>query len=169
MADQEQFTATLTASSGAQYTFGTLRDKHELVSDEPEWLPEGMAGDDDHPAPVDFLLMSLASCQASVLQQCLERNGVEEYRIECEAVLDEYDIDENPPDEMSAHTALRVGHITVTMALETTERFKDTANRCLTVYDDGCIVGQSLRGGIDYTPLTTLTVTDRPIDADEDG
>lgn len=160
----EQFTAELTATSEAAYTSGRVRDKHELVSDEPEWLPAESAGDDDHPAPVDFLLMSLASCQTSVLQQCLQRNGVEEYRITCEAVLDEYGTDDEHPEEMPAHTALRIHHVTVTMTLETTERYESAANRCLMVYDEGCIVGQSLQGGIEYTPLTSLEVVDSPVE-----
>lgn len=160
MADQEQFTATVTASSDEGYTTGRLRDKHELISDEPEWLPESSAGDDDHPAPVDFLLMSLNVCQVSVLQQCLERNDVEAYRIECEGVLDEYDTAEEHPEEMPAHPALRIDHITITMSLVTTDTYKDQASLCLSIYDDGCIVGQSLRGGIEYTPLTLLSVVD---------
>jgi hypothetical protein len=34
--------------------------------------------------------------------------------------------------------------------------YEDRAQRCLDVYDTGCIVGQSLRAGIDYTPETSL-------------
>ncbi|WP_255152295.1 OsmC family protein [Halorarius halobius] len=167
MAEQEQFTAALTIHPDDEYKTATLREKHTLVSDEPAWLPGVHGGNDDHPAPVDFLVMSLAACQASVLNQCLERNGVEEYRIDCEAVLDEYDRDEDHPEEMPPHTALRVEHITVTMALTTTPEYADAADRCLTTYDEGCIVGQSLAGGIDYTPLTALDVVEGPIRADD--
>jgi uncharacterized OsmC-like protein len=156
----------LTATSEAKYTRGLLRNKHELVSDEPEWLPNESAGDDDHPAPVDFLLMSLASCQTSALQQCLQRNGIEEYRIVCEAVVDKYETDNDHPEEMPPHTALRIDHVTVTMTLETTKRYETDANRCLMVYDEGCIVGQSLQDGIEYTSLTSLEIVDSPIEAD---
>lgn len=162
MAEQEQFTAELTIVPDDEYKTATLREKHTLVSDEPAWLPGGLAGNDDHPAPVDFLVMSLASCQASVLRQCLERNGVEEYQIKCEAVIDEYDRDEDHPEEMPPHTALRIGHITITMVLTTTPDYADKADQCLITYDEGCIVGQSLSGGIDYTPLTALEVVDEP-------
>jgi uncharacterized OsmC-like protein len=165
MATPEDFTAEITIRPEDEYKTATLRGKHTLVSDEPAWLPDGLAGNDDHPAPVDFLVMSLASCQASVLRQCLERNGVEEYCIDCDAIIDEYHRDEDHPDEMPAHTALRVGHITVTMRLTTTPEYADTANSCLMTYDDGCIVGQSIAGGIDYTPLTSLEITESPIGA----
>lgn len=167
MAEQEQFTVQLTIRPADETKTATLRDKHTLVADEPEWLPEGLAGNDEHPAPVDYLMMSLASCQASVLHQCLQRNDVEEYRIECDAVLDEYYKDEDHPEEMPPHTALRIGHVTVKMTLTTTPEYEDMADRCLATYDDGCIVGQSISGGIDYTPLTLLDVVAGPIpDAD---
>lgn len=158
MAESEQFTVEMSVEPGDSHKTATLRDKHTLHSDEPAWLPEPMAGEDAHPAPVDYLLMSLATCQVSVLNQCLEKNGVEDYRIECEATVDEYDRDEDNPAYMPRHTALRVGHITVKMSLLTTPEFEDDADHCLTVYDEGCIVGQSLQGGIDYTPLTALDV-----------
>lgn len=167
MATPEEFTAEFTVRPDDEHPEATLRGKHTLATDEPEWLPDGLAGNDEHPAPVDFLLMSLASCQASVLRQCLERNGIDEYRIDCDAVIDEYDREEDHPEEMPPHTALRIGHITVTMRLTTTPEYSDAADRCLMAYDDGCIVGQSIAGGIDYTPLTSFQVTDSPITADD--
>lgn len=152
------FTATLTASHDEPYTEATVRDKHTLHSDEPEWLPAG-AGDNAHPAPVDYLLMSLASCQVSVLKQCLEANGVERYAIECEAEVDEW-ATVDVPEAMPANTSYRVDHVTARMDQRTTEDHRDEADRCLGVYDEGCIVGQSLAGGLDYTPVTTLAVVD---------
>jgi len=92
-----EFTATPTAGHDEPYTEATVRRKHTLHSDEPEWLPAG-AGDDAHPAPVDYLLTSLASCQVSVLQQCLEANGVAQYAIECGAELDEWGTDDVPAE-----------------------------------------------------------------------
>ncbi|MFC7157784.1 OsmC family protein [Halomarina halobia] len=163
MNDREPFTAELRVSSEDTYKTATLRGKHELVADEPTWLPGGLAGHDDHPAPVDYLVMSLASCQVSVLVQCLERNGVDTYRIECNAVVDEYYRDDDHPEEMPPHTALRLGHITVEMVLTTTAAYRDQADQCLITYDQGCIVGQSLSGGIDYTPLTALEIVDSPL------
>jgi len=160
MAESEDFTFEMTLSPDDDFKTGKLRDKHTLHSDEPAWLPKGLAGNDAYPAPVDFLIMSLATCQISVLQQCLENNGVEEYRIECEAELDGYTRDEDHPSEMPDHTALRLDHITVKMALVTTPAYEEDADRCLTVYDQGCIVGQSIAEAIDYTPLTALEIAD---------
>jgi uncharacterized OsmC-like protein len=162
MAESEQFNVEMSVGPDDSHKTATLRGKHTLHSDEPAWLPEPMAGDDAHPAPVDFLLMSLTSCQVSVLEQCLENHGVEEYRIDCEAELDDYERDPDHPEHMPRHTALRIAHITVKMSLLTTPAYEETADRCLTVYDDGCIVGQSLDGGIEYTPLTSLQVRESP-------
>lgn len=68
---------------------------------------------------------------------------------------------------MPPHTALRAGHITVKMHLKTTPAYSETADKCLITYDQGCIVGQSLTGSIDYSPLTSLKVVDGPIGADD--
>lgn len=155
---ETRFTAELTESSDSEYTEATLRGKHELASDEPEWLPSG-AGNDDHPAPVDYLPMSLAACQVSVLRQCLDRTGVDRFHVECETTIDSWGSG-STPEEMPPNTALRIDHVTVRMSLVTTPEFEDAADRCLVVYDDGCIVGRSLDGGLDYTPLTSLEVVD---------
>lgn len=155
----EPFTAEITVTPDSEYKTATLRDKHTVDVDEPPWIPHG-AGNDDHPAPVDHLLLSLASCQTAVLMQCLEKNGVEQFRIECDAEVDGYERADDLPDVMPENTATRIDHVTVKMNLYTTPEYEDIADRCLIAYDDGCIVGKSLRGGIDYTPLTMLTVTD---------
>lgn len=151
------FTARVVVNDEEPYAAARVRDEHSLLSDEPDWLPVG-AGADDHPAPVDYLLSSLAFCQASVLQQTLESNGVEEYSIECEASIDEYGMRDDHPEELPHHTAGLVEHISVKMDLETTAAYEDTAEHCLTLFDDGCIVGNSLGEGIDHTTLTTLEV-----------
>jgi uncharacterized OsmC-like protein len=155
----EPFTAEIVVTPDSEYKTATLRNKHTVHVDEPPWIPHG-AGNDDHPAPVDHLLLSLTSCQTAVLMQCLEKNEVEAFRIECNGEIDGYERAEDLPDVMPENTATRISHITVTMDLFTTPEFEEVANRCLMAYDDGCIVGQSLEGGIDYTSMTRLTVTD---------
>jgi len=155
MSQPETFTATVTKEPGDEFKHGVLRDKHEILSDEPSWLPVG-AGQDAHPVPVDLLMGSLAMCQVSVLDQCLEANGVTDYEIHCEAELDEFSRDADHPDEMPRHTALRIDHVTLDITVTTTPEFAGQTETCLDVYDEGCIVGQSLAGGIDYTPVTSV-------------
>ena len=86
----------------------------------------------------------------------LKKNSVDLYEIEANAVIDEWEKDPNVPPEMPETTGLRISHITVKMSLKTTSEYKDRADRCLTVYDEGCVVGQSI--GISYEPLTSLEI-----------
>lgn len=150
----EEFTTTIRASSDDPYKEATLRDEHTVYSDEPEWT--AMPGDDAYPSPGDYLLLSLAACQVSVLDQCLKKNGVTAYRIDCDARIDSWQQETDVPDEMPATTGLRIEHVTVDMELRTTPEYEDRADRCLTVYDEGCVIGQSI--GVAYTPTTRLVV-----------
>lgn len=151
------FSVTVTADDDQPYAHGTARDAHDLVSDEPDWLPVG-AGNDDHPAPVDYLLSSLAFCQASVLQQTLEANDVETYEINCEATLEEYGMRDDHPEELPHHTAGLVEHVDVSVELTTVAEFRETAEACLARFDEGCIVGNSLAAGVEHTTDAELTV-----------
>lgn len=161
MADAElpvPYEGTITRSTDSEYTKAVVRDKHELLIDEPENLEVG-AGNDDHPSPVDYMAVSLASCQVSVLSQALERARVEEFDVTCD-----YEIDrtgsEDVGEEMRKGTGVRVRHISIDISLEVPEEHEKRAQRCLDAYDSGCIVGQSFKVGVDYTPETELVLTD---------
>jgi uncharacterized OsmC-like protein len=156
MSKKEPFVTRVEADSESESRKISIRDKHELRSDEPDWLPGELGGNDDHPAPVDYLLASLSSCQVSVLQQCLEKHSVEPFEIECDAEIDGFEKAERLPELLPSNQALRVGHINIKMILTVSEADKNIADRCLTTYDEGCVVGQSLAGGIDYTTLVAL-------------
>lgn len=144
------------SSSEPGKTVGTVNatgDSHRVVFDEPEPL-----GDDEHASPVAYMFSSLVACQLSVLAQCLEKSRVDEYEITADAEIDRRGRDE-VAEEMPPHTAKRIEHIHIDIELEVPEEFQERAERCLEVYDKGCIVGQSFRAGIDYTPDTELRVT----------
>lgn len=150
---QENFTAHFEKRAD-EVTEGEIRGKHELRADEPEWLPIG-GGNDEHPAPGDYLMTALVTCQISVLSQCLEKSRIENYHIEADATIDEIGQAE-VPEEMPDNTTNRVEHIDVELTLEVPEEYASRAERCLEVYDAGCIVGQSYVAGIDYTPSVSL-------------
>lgn len=155
--EERRFTSTITRSSDDEIARGLVRGKHELFADEPEWLEEPGAGNDTHPAPVDYLVFGLVSCQVEVLDQALRKARIEEYEIEAIAEVDTVGEDE-PAEEMLAHHAGRVSHVSVDLSLTVPAEFESRAKRCLDVYDTGCVVGQSYRQGIEYTPRTTLEV-----------
>lgn len=145
-------------STADEPTRGVVRDKHEVLFDEPTFLPVA-DGTDEHPSPVDYLLSSLAGCQVSVLDQCLKKSRVEDYRIEAKATVTGAGRGEIP-EEMPSNTATRIMDFDVDITLTVPEEYESRAKRCLEVYDIGCIVGQSIRAGIEYTPRTTIEVTD---------
>lgn len=145
-------------SSATEPTRGVVRDKHEVLFDEPTFLPVA-DGNDEHPSPVDYLLSSLAGCQVSVLDQCLKKSRVEDYHIECDATITHAGRGEIP-EEMPGNTASRVFSFDVDITLSVPVEFESRARRCAEVYDIGCIVGQSIREGIEYSPSVTITTSD---------
>jgi len=139
----------------SERTHGTIRG-HEVEFDEPRM--EGKYGD-EHPSPVDHLLASLGGCQVSVLDQCLQKSRVDEYEIEADISVTEMGEGEIP-GEMPSNTAMRIKEFQVDIDVTVPEEYERQATRCLEVYDVGCIVGQSLRSGIEYTPETSLSIDD---------
>lgn len=145
-------------TSRDEQTRGTVRDTHEVVFDEPEFLPVA-EGDDTAPSPVDYLLSSLAGCQLSVLDQCLKKSRVEDYHVTCDATITEVG-EGQIPEEMPGNTANRIHHVDVEITLTVPEADESRARRCAEVYDVGCIVGQSLRAGVDYDQSVTVELDD---------
>lgn len=154
-----KFRCTVSRSADEEYATGVVRDKHELRVDEPEWLEDPGGGDDAYPAPVDYMVFGLAACQLEVLDQALRKARVEDYGIEVDAVVDRVGEDQ-PADEMLTHHAGRISHVQVDLTLEVPSEHEERARRCLEVYDTGCVVGQSFRAGVEYTPNTTLKVAE---------
>lgn len=157
--EDRRFRSVVERSSEDTVAQGVVRGKHELYADEPEWLEEPGAGEDAHPAPVDYLVFGLVACQLEVLDQALKKARIEDYHIHAEAEVDRVGEDQ-PADEMLAHHAGRVSHIAVDLTLEVPPEYEGRAERVLDVYDTGCVVGQSYRAGIDYTPSTTLELNE---------
>lgn len=156
---QGMFPCEVSASSDEPVNKGVVRartGRHEVLIDESEHIP-GSEGEQEHPSPVDYLILALVSCQVSVLEQALHEAGVEEYDIEAVGAVDSLDNDD-VPDEMPAHTAARVDHIDVDLTLEVPEEYEGAAHACLDAYNAGCIVGQSLMDGIEYTSSKSVEV-----------
>lgn len=153
-----EYFGRIDAGTDEAYVRATVRDKHELLFDEPSTLEVG-AGNDDHPSPVDYLCASLAACQASVLTQALERARIGEFQLTVDWEIDNVG-SEDVDEEMPSNTGNRVEHVRIDVRLEVPSDVEKRAQRCLDVYDTGCIVGQSYRAGIEYTPHTELIVTE---------
>jgi uncharacterized OsmC-like protein len=156
--DDFYMAANIEASADSEYATINVRDKHDLFSDEPSWLPYG-SGADAHPAPMDYMIVALTACQVSVLSQCLEKARVEDFSISAEGAIDSIR-KEDVPEEMPGNTRTRVDHMSVEITVDVPEEYEHRAERCLEVYDQGCIVGQSYKAGIQYTPETNITLSD---------
>lgn len=142
--------------SGAEPFYeGFARGQHTILGDERDKSPPVGSGEDKHPTPVDYLLWSLAACQAAVLSQCLSKARVEDFTITVEADIKRAG-SETVPEEMPSHTQKRVEEIDIDLTLKVPEEVESRASRCLEVYDQGCIVGQSLLAGIEYEPSVTF-------------
>lgn len=146
---EHEFGVTLNWQHG--YTFSVDFEKEgipELLTDEPAPLGEG-AG----PNPARLLAAAVGNCMSASLKFCLERAHVDvqglQTRVEGTMVRNE-------------RGRMRIASLRVRL-----EPTLDAANlarigRCLEVFEDFCIVGQSVRQGIDVTvevePVATEAV-----------
>lgn len=153
--DASQPRVQLEKSAAEPFYEGLVRGEHTILGDERDKSPPVGSGEDHHPTPVDYLLWSLVACQAAVLSQCLAKARVEEFAISADADIDQAGA-ESVPEEMPTHTEKRIETIKIDLQLEVPEEYESRASRCLEVYNQGCIVGQSLLAGIDYTPNVTF-------------
>lgn len=133
---------------------GSVRD-HTFAVDDSESLPYG--GHDLAPSAVDYMVVGLAGCQLAVLSQCLRKARVDDFEIDVSAVPDRW-WREGVPEDLPENQIKRIEHVNVHVEVTVPEEYEDRARRCLDVYDAGCIVGQSFRAGIEYTPETSLSV-----------
>lgn len=134
---------------------GQVRDHHFEV-DDSESLPYG--GHDLAPSAVDYMVAGLAGCQLAVLSQALRKARIDDFEIDITAVPDEW-WREEISEELPENQVKRIEHIDVQVKVTVPEEYEGRAERCLEVYDQGCIVGQSFREGIDYTPETSVSIT----------
>lgn len=132
---------------------GSIRD-HAIQIDDSTTLEYG--GADEAPSAVDYMVLGLVGCQLSALSQCLRKARVEGYEIDAEADLDDW-WREDVSEELPENLIKRVEHLTVKLDVTVPEEYEARAQRCLDLYDQGCIVGQSYRAGMEYTPETSLS------------
>ena len=144
----------LSLDAGDRPVDGKVRE-HTFEIDDSESLPYG--GFDLAPSAVDYMVAGLAGCQLAVLSQALRKARIEDWRIEISAIPDAWWREEIPED-LPENQVKRIEHIEVRVDLTVPEEYEGRAERVLEVYDQGCIVGQSFRAGIEYTPETSLTL-----------
>lgn len=151
------FRSQVVRAGDDDFAEGTIREKHRLRADEPPWLEGAGQGDDEYPAPVDYLMFGLVSCQVEVLDQTLRKAGAGEFEIVADAEIDRM-ADGDQDDSMYDHHASRIRHISIDMTVVAPPEEEEIVRDCLDVYDSGCVVGQSYRTGIEYTSNKRLEI-----------
>ena len=146
---EHEFAVTLTWQQGYAFSVDFENDDiPELRTDEPAPLGEG-AG----PNPARLLAAAVGNCLSASLKFCLER-----------ARLDVHDLRTRVQGTMVRNERGRMRIASLRVRLEPTLEAKhlDRIGRCLEVFEDFCIVGQSVRQGIDLTvevePVATEAV-----------
>lgn len=114
---------------------------HELYTDEPADLSHSFkkGGRGEAPSAFDYLLSAVMGCQVNTLEQMLHKARVEEYDVDAECTgftVTEDDIK-------------RVQRIDLSITLVVPEADESRAQRCLDVYEKGCVIGETVKRGVD--------------------
>lgn len=134
-ASHEQFSVSLELRDG--YAFNVhfaAEDGTPFLVDEPPPLGEG-----NGPNPARLLAAAVGSCLSASLLFCLRKSRIEVGRLR---TIVEGEIVRN------ARGRLRIGGMRVRLAPELAPEQRDRMGRCLDLFQDFCIVTESVREGI---------------------
>jgi len=121
----------------AGYRFRVRFDQEgmpDLITDEPPPLGEGKG-----PNPSRLLATAVANCLAASLLFCLGKARLAVEGMEAE-ILTEFTRNEAG--------RLRIGGIKVRLSPRWTPETAEKAQRCLSIYEDFCVVTQAVRHGV---------------------
>jgi organic hydroperoxide reductase OsmC/OhrA len=142
---REEFAVTVNWREGFQFDVDFEQDGvGDLRTDEPPPLGEGRG-----PNPAQLLAAAVGNCMAASLKFCLDRARIEVHGLTTRV---EGTIERNEDGR------LRIGGLRVHLDPAVQEGDVERVERCLGVFEDFCIVGQSVRSGIDVR----VDVTPRP-------
>jgi uncharacterized OsmC-like protein len=135
---EHEFAVTLTMQQG--YAFAVDFEKDgipELMTDEPAPLGEGLG-----PNPARLLAAAVGNCMSASLKFCLERArlDVQELRTRVEGTM-----------VRNERGRMRIASLRVRLEPTLEADHLERIGRCLEVFEDFCIVGQSVREGIDLS------------------
>jgi organic hydroperoxide reductase OsmC/OhrA len=133
---EETVSVDLTLRGG--YAFDAdlhLEGLSPLLLDETPPLGEGSG-----PSPARLLAAAVGHCMSASLLFCLRRSRVDVSGVETHV---EADLERNERGR------LRVGAIRVRLTPSVTAQDAAKLERCMSLFEDFCIVGQSVRAGVD--------------------
>lgn len=137
MSDQN-FDVELSLLDGYQFA-ATFRDgiRGAWLVDESPPLGRGMG-----PNPTRLLGMAIGQCLASSMLFCLRKARIE---------LEELEVKVEGTLTRNEHGRLRIGEVKVLLDPRFTPEQRERANRCLDLFEDFCIVTESVRSGFPVT------------------
>jgi organic hydroperoxide reductase OsmC/OhrA len=134
----QEFAVTLTWQQGYAFAIDFEMDGiPELMTDEPAPLGEGLG-----PNPARLLAAAVGNCMSASLKFCLERAhlDVQDLRTRVEGTL-----------VRNERGRMRIASLRVRLEPTLQADHLERIGRCLEVFEDFCIVGQSVREGIDLS------------------
>jgi organic hydroperoxide reductase OsmC/OhrA len=133
--EREPLTVRLRRESGYRFVVDFPGDAPPLGVDEPPPLGAGSG-----PNPSALLGAAIADCLSASLVYCLERAHLEVGDVEAEARVH---------FTRNAAGRLRVGSVDVRLSPEIHAAPGGRADRCLELFEDFCVVTESVRSGIE--------------------
>ncbi len=131
-----EFTVRIEQVEDFEYRVRFDKEQHETLRlDEPEPL-----GKDRAPNASRILAAAVGNCLAASLLFCLRKSRIEPRGMKAEARV---------RIVRNERGRLRVGKITVEIDPGLTEEDRERAARCVTLFEDFCVVTQSVRQGLD--------------------
>jgi len=131
---EHTFSARLTLVEGYRFEVGVDGSKAEITVDEAAPIGEG-AG----PNPARLVATAVGHCLASSLLFCLRKGKVDVAQMTVEV---------NGTFRRTERGRLRLGGLSVRLAPDLTGVVPERIERCLELFEDYCIVTESLRNGI---------------------
>lgn len=116
---------------------------HSLHIDEPEDLSHSFkkGGRGEAPTAFGYLLSAAMGCQVNSLEQMLHKARIEEdYEIKAECV----------GFTVTKDDIKRIQRLELELTLTVPEEDEPQAQRCLDVYEKGCVVGETLKRGMEF-------------------
>lgn len=116
---------------------------HGLYIDEPEDLSHSFkkGGKGEAPTAFGYLLSAAMGCQVNSLEQMLHKARIEEdYEIEAECV----------GYTVTKDNIKRIQRLELEITLTIPEEKESAAQRCLDVYEKGCVIGETLKRGMKF-------------------
>lgn len=143
-------TATMVCSND-RTNYVRVQD-HSLYIDEPEHLSHSFkkGGRGEAPSALGYLLTAAMGCQVNSLEQMLHKARITDYEIEAECTGLTYIEDD----------VKRVQKIDLEIELAVPGDEESRAQRCLDVYEKGCVVGETIKRGVDLDVSKELVLDD---------